>query len=211
MMRVKASRRVKRAFLGGALLTIITVMLMLGSTMAWFQDSKVVINTYTFGNLDVDIMHKQGTSGEIVSATALKFKKCYGTGGLYHEGEFLFEPGATFQLEDVYIKNSGDVPLKYRLEVDKSNITIEGQENLLDAMDIYFRMNNNLYSGEEPQYLDVGETSDPIQIYLHMQEDAGNEYQDLTVSGVVVKVVAVQNEGIPDDQLEAAFQEAAAK
>ena len=55
---MRASRKIKSALFGGALLTIITVMLMLGSTMAWFQDTEVVINTYTFGNLDVDIVDK---------------------------------------------------------------------------------------------------------------------------------------------------------
>ena len=184
------------------MLAAITVILMMGSTMAWFQDSKVVINTYTFGNLDVDIMHKSGE--QIVAATAVSFKKY--DGGLYQEEEFLFEPGATFRLEDIYIKNSGDVPLKYRLEVDRSGAT--GDTELLDSMDIKMEMDGKPYDGETPQSLEADTMSEPIQIYLHMKESAGNEYQDLTVSGVVVKVVAVQGEGIPDDEMEAAFAKA---
>ena len=69
---MRASQKMRRAFLGGALLTIISVMLMLGSTMAWFQDSKVVINTYTFGNLDVDVVDKDGTT---IAATTINFVK----------------------------------------------------------------------------------------------------------------------------------------
>ena len=188
---------------------MISSMLMLGSTMAWFQDSKVVINTYTFGKLDVDIMH-QNTDGQIVSATAVSFKKCYAPGGLYREGEFLFEPGATFQLEDIYIKNSGDVPLKYKLEVDTNGVTYTGERNLLDAMDIYMKMDSEMVSGDTPQTLEAGATSQAVQIFLHMQESASNEYQDLTVSGAVVKVIAVQGEGIPDAELESAFTQAGA-
>ena len=203
------SRKIKRAFLGCAILMIVSSMLMLGSTMAWFQESKVVINTFTFGELDVDIMRRDGE--QIVSATAVSFKKCYGTGGLYAEDEFLFEPGATFQLEDIYVKNSGSVPFRYKLEIDSSGISIQGERNLLEAMDIYMRVDGAMLSGETPQELDVGELSEPISIYLHMKEEAGNEYQDLTVSGAVVRVVAVQRDGIPDDELEKAFTDAEKK
>ena len=117
---MRASRKIKSALFGGALLTIITVMLMLGSTMAWFQDTEVVINTYTFGNLDVDIVDK---NEQIIGATPLQFVKP--GGGEYKEGEYLFEPGATFQLKEFYIKNSGDVALKYRLKLDTTNMTEE--------------------------------------------------------------------------------------
>ena len=75
---MKASRRIKRAFLGGALLTIVTVMLMLGSTMAWFQDTEVVINTYTFGDLNVDIVNAEDKT---IAATTIQFVKP--DGGVY--------------------------------------------------------------------------------------------------------------------------------
>ena len=188
------------------MLAAITVILMMGSTMAWFQDSKVVINTYTFGNLAVDIMKEQDEGYVSAQAQAVKFQKCYDPGGTYEEGEYLFEPGATFQLEDIYIKNKGDVPLKYRLEVVTSGAT--GDTELLESMDIKVEMDGKLYDGETPQSLEADQMSEPIQIYLHMKEDAGNKYQGLTVYGVVVKVVAVQGEGIPDDEMEDAFTKA---
>lgn len=190
------------------MLAAITVILMMGSTMAWFQDSKVVINTYTFGNLAVDIMKEQDEGYVSAQAQAVKFQKCYDPGGTYAEGEYLFEPGATFRLEDIYIKNSGDVPLKYRLEVDRSGAT--GDTELLDSMDIKMEMDGKPYDGETPQSLEAAALSEPIQIYLHMKESAGNEYQNLSVSGVVVKVIAVQDEGIPDDKLDEAFEQAGA-
>ena len=201
---MKASRKIKRAFLGGALLTIITVLLMLGSTMAWFQDSEVVINTYTFGDLKVDIVNEQDV---VIAESPMQFIK---PGGVYQEGEYLFEPGATFQLKEFYIKNSGNVALKYRLELDASGA--EGDTELLDAMDTYATMDGSAFELKtETSTLAAGQKSGPVKIFLHMQEGAGNEYQDLTVKGLVVKVIAVQNEGIPDDQLESAFAEAAAK
>lgn len=205
---MRASRKIKSALFGGALLTIITVMLMLGSTMAWFQDTEVVINTYTFGNLDVDIVKKEGN--QIVGATTLQFVRP--DGGEYEGGKYLFEPGATFQLKEFYIKNSGDVALKYRLKLDTAGAT--GQTKLLDSMEITATMGDD----KTPFQLDsktwtlaVGAKDGPVRIYIHMKKEAGNEYQDLSVEGLVVKVIAVQDEGIPEEDLDKAFNEAKQK
>lgn len=200
---MRASQKMRRAFLGGALLTIISVMLMLGSTMAWFQDSKVVINTYTFGNLDVDVVNENGTT---IAATTINFVKP--DGGEYQADEFLFEPGATFRLKEFYVKNSGDVALKYRLKLDSGSAT--GDIKLLDAMDVYATMGGAPFAlDSETRTLAARETDEAVQIYLHMKPSAGNEYQNLAVSGLIVKVIAVQDEGIPESELAHAFEEAA--
>lgn len=208
---MRASRKIKSALFSGALLTIVTVMLMLGSTMAWFQDTEVVINTYTFGNLDVDIVEKKN-DGQIVGATTLQFVKP--DGGEYQAGAYLFEPGATFQLKEFYIKNSGDVALKYRLKLDTTGAT--GQMKLLDSMTITATMGDgspapSFSLDSETRTLAAGRMDGPVRIYIHMKEAAGNEYQDLSVEGLVVKVIAVQDEGIPDADLDKAFNEATQK
>lgn len=208
---MRASRKIKSALFSGALLTIVTVMLMLGSTMAWFQDTEVVINTYTFGNLDVDIVEKKN-DGQIVGATTLQFVRP--DGGKYEEGKYLFEPGATFQLKEFYIKNSGDVALKYRLKLDTTGAT--GQMKLLDSMTITATMGDgspapSFSLDSETRTLAAGRMDGPVRIYIHMKEAAGNEYQDLSVEGLVVKVIAVQDEGIPDADLDKAFNDATQK
>ena len=207
---MRASRKIKSALFGGALLTIITVMLMLGSTMAWFQDTEVVINTYTFGNLDVDIVEEN--DGQIVGATTLQFVKP--DGGEYQAGAYLFEPGATFQLKEFYIKNSGDVAMKYRLKLDTTGAT--GQKELLDSMTITATMGDGspalpFLLDSETRTLAAGKMDGPVRIYIHMKEAAGNEYQNLSVGGLVVKVIAVQDEGIPKEDLDKAFNEAKQK
>lgn len=207
---MRASRKIKSALFGGALLTIITVMLMLGSTMAWFQDTEVIINTYTFGNLDVDIVEEN--DGQIVGATTLQFVKP--DGGEYQAGAYLFEPGATFQLKEFYIKNSGDVALKYRLKLDTTGAT--GQKELLDSMTITATMGDGspalpFLLDSETRTLAAGKMDGPVRIYIHMKKEAGNEYQNLSVGGLVVKVIAVQDEGIPKEDLDKAFNEAKQK
>lgn len=207
---MRASRKIKSALFGGALLTIITVMLMLGSTMAWFQDTEVVINTYTFGNLDVDIVEEN--NGQIVGATTLQFVKP--DGGEYQDDAYLFEPGATFQLKEFYIKNSGDVALKYRLKLDTTGAT--GQKELLDSMTITATMGDGspalpFLLDSETRTLAAGKMDGPVRIYIHMKKEAGNEYQNLSVGGLAVKVIAVQDEGIPEEDLDKAFNEAKQK
>lgn len=204
---MRASRKIKSALFGGALLTIITVMLMLGSTMAWFQDTEVVINTYTFGNLDVDIVDK---NEQIIGATPLQFVKP--NGEEYSKDEYLFEPGATFQLKEFYIKNSGDVALKYRLKLDTTGAT--GQTKLLDSMEITATMGDDktpVQLDSETWTLAAGAKDGPVRIYIHMKKEAGNEYQGMAVEGLVVKVIAVQDEGIPEEDLDKAFNEAKQK
>lgn len=204
---MRASRKIKSALFGGALLTIITVMLMLGSTMAWFQDTEVVINTYTFGNLDVDIVDK---NEQIIGATPLQFVKP--NGEEYSKDEYLFEPGATFQLKEFYIKNSGDVALKYRLKLDTTGAT--GQTKLLDSMEITATMGDDktpFQLDSETWTLAAGAKDGPVRIYIHMKKEAGNEYQGMAVEGLVVKVIAVQDEGIPKEDLDKAFNEAKQK
>lgn len=205
---MRASRKIKSALFGGALLTIITVMLMLGSTMAWFQDTEVVINTYTFGNLDVDIVDKDEKT--IIGATPLQFVRP--DGGVYKKDEYLFEPGATFQLKEFYIKNSGDVALKYRLKLDTAGAT--GQTELLDSMEITATMGDDktpFQLDSKTRTLAAGAKDGPVRIYIHMKETAGNEYQDMIVKGLVVKVIAVQGEGIPPEDLDKAFNDAKQK
>lgn len=206
---MRASRKIKSALFGGALLTIVTVMLMLGSTMAWFQDTEVVINTYTFGNLDVDIVEKKN-DGQIVGATTLQFVKP--NGEEYSKDEYFFEPGATFQLKEFYIKNSGDVALQYRLKLDTTGAT--GQTKLLDSMEITATMGDDktpFQLDSKTRTLAAGAKDGPVRIYIHMKKEAGNEYQNLSVWGLVVKVIAVQDEGIPDADLDKAFNEAKQK
>lgn len=179
--------------------------------MAWFQDSKVVINTYTFGDLNVDIVDVEETT---IAATTIQFVKP--DGGVYQENEFLFEPGAKFKLKEFYIKNNGTVDLKYRLKLDTSAETVDTK--LLEAMDVYATMGEELFAldlgttetneAADTRTLAAGQKSGPVQIYFHMREDAGNEYQNLAVSGLVVKVIAVQGDGIPDDEMEDAFNSA---
>ena len=210
---MRASRKIKSALFSGALLTIITVMLMLGSTMAWFQDTEVVINTYTFGNLDVDIVEKKN-DGQIVGATTLQFVRP--DGGEYQAGKYLFEPGATFQLKEFYIKNNGDVALKYRLKLDATKATRTGERDLLESMEITATMDENgktepFQLDSETRTLAAGAMDGPVRIYIHMKKEAGNEYQDLSVGGLVVKVIAVQDEGIPAEDLEDAFNGATQK
>lgn len=204
---MRASRKIKSALFSGALLTIVTVMLMLGSTMAWFQDTEVVINTYTFGNLDVDIVDEDE---KIIGATPLQFVRP--DGEEYSKDEYLFEPGATFQLKEFYIKNSGDVALKYRLKLDTTGA--KGQKKLLESMEITATMGDDktpFQLDSKSRTLAAGAKDGPVRIYIHMKKEAGNEYQGLSVEGLVVKVIAVQGEGIPPEDLDKAFNEAKQK
>ena len=174
---MKARRRWKRTLLCGALLMIMYIMLMLGGTMAWFEDQQIVINTFTFGELDVDIVNQ---ADKTLASTAIQFIKP--DGGTYEEDEYLFEPGATFQLKDFYVKNNGNVDFKYRIRLDSSKATGDEDCKLLKAMEFYATMDGEPFELEtETNTLAAGKKSGAVRIMIHMKESAGNEYQNLAV------------------------------
>lgn len=176
-------------------------MLMLGSTMAWFEDHQVVINTYTFGNLKVDIVD---AGCERIGDRNFRFVKP--DDEFYDENEFLFEPGARFCLEAFRIHNAGSVDLQYRLQLASSY----ADDQLLSAMDIYATIGGEPFDMKnDTGFLAAGQYSEEVKIFIHMREDAGNEYQDKAASNLFVKVIAVQGDGIPDEKLDKVFEDTA--
>ena len=102
--------------------------------------------------------------------------------------------------------------LKYRLKLDTAGAT--GQTKLLDSMEITATMGDDktpFQLDSKTRTLAADAMDGPVRIYIHMKKEAGNEYQDLSVEGLVVKVIAVQDEGIPDADLDKAFNDATQK
>ena len=125
----------------------------------------------------------QNDQGKWVSAEGktLNFKAADGRAA----DQILWEPGCTYNLQDVRVINNGNLALKYKLEVTG----IEGDKELnevidwtVDGVDI-----------NEEQHLKAGETSKAITLQGHMQESAGNEYQGLSIDGISITVVATQD------------------
>lgn len=178
------SKHTKRALLASSLSVLLCLAMLVGSTFAWFTDNATTsVNTIESGTLDVDLVDGQGASLE---GKTLNFVKAEGHGS----EPLLWEPGCTYSLPAVYVKNNGNLALKYKLMISG----IVGEAELLEVIDWTITKD-----GEEidlanfQDSLAKAETSGSLVLTGHMQESARNEYQNLSIDGIAITVAATQD------------------
>ena len=169
---------------------VLCVAMLVGMTFAWFTDTaSTAVNKIQAGKLDVELQMKDAT-GNWVNAenTTLNFVKA-------NEGaneEVLWEPGCTYKLPELRVVNKGNLALKYKIAI--SGLT--GDSKLAEVIDWY--SGEELISKEtgmitsEDKVLTAKEEGTPFTIKAHMQENAGNEYQNLSLTGIAITVYATQ-------------------
>ena len=183
-------RATKRALLTSVMALVMCVVMLVGTTFAWFTDTASTgVNKIQAGNLKVDIVDESGNS---LDGKTLNFKDFNG------KTDILWEPGATFFTQGFKIANEGNLALKYKVVV--SGIT--GDTGLLKVMkfDVVSAMTK---TGSEvdfaanpgqllPPTSDTPSVSDTYYLRGHMDESAGNEYKNMTLTGISVTVYATQ-------------------
>ncbi len=188
------SKTTKRALISSALAILVCAAMLIGTTFAWFTDiASTSVNKIQSGTLSVDIVDKEGQS---LDGKMLYFRDVEG------KTDILWEPGATFNLDSFRIVNTGKLALKYKVVINGVN----GNSELLDVIDFTVKKGDAaaeklegwegalLPAGKEAvpdSGVDVGET-DLITISGTMQESAKNDYQNKTLEGVSITVLATQ-------------------
>ena len=196
-------RATKRALLTSVTALVMCVVMLVGTTFAWFTDTASTgVNKIQAGNLKVDIVNKDGTS---LKNESLSFIKAGPTADTGATTEILWEPGCRYLTEGFKIKNAGNLALKWKAEINKEDAKTEvvagsnGKRNmnLLDVIDFY------IVKGTEENApavaienftgtLSAEATSDLYYIKGVMKTTAGNDYQDLTLDGISITVYATQ-------------------
>ncbi len=173
------SKITKRAFVSSALAVLMCVVMLIGATFAWFTSTaSTAVNQIQAGTLGIQLVDEAGNNLE---GTTLNFKKAADGAG----ETILWEPGATYELPAVYVKNNGTLALKYKIAISG----IDGDEKLLEAID--WTVSDTALDADH--HLTAGATSEALTIKGHMQEDAGNEYQNLSLNGIAITVYATQD------------------
>ena len=172
----------KRALLGSIMAMVLCLAMLVGATFAWFTDTASTnVNKIQAGNLDV-VLEMQNADGKWVSAEGktLDFVKAAGA-----ENEaILWEPGCTYELPALQIRNNGNLALKYKVIITGIN----GSAKLNEAIEWTI---GDVAMGAE-QHLAAGE-SNAFTIKGHMKESAGNEYMNESIDGIAITVVATQD------------------
>ncbi|MBQ4037732.1 MAG: hypothetical protein IJC84_06365 [Clostridia bacterium] len=173
----------KRALLLSALSLLLCVSMLIGSTFAWFTDSVSTGNTVIqSGTLDIVLEYSEddGATWKDAEGKTLNFLAADG------RDEILWEPGCTYELPLLRVRNNGNLALKYKIVING----IDGDAKLLEAID--FTANGtavNVFTGHLDTTNAVSET---VLLVGHMKEEAGNEYQGLEADGISVTVFATQ-------------------
>ena len=170
----------KRALLGSVMAMVLCLAMLVGATFAWFTDTASTgVNKVQAGNLDVQLVDENGNSLE---GKTLEFKKAANAA----EGEaVLWEPGCTYELPAVYVKNNGNLALKYKVAITGIN----GSAKLNEVID--WTINDADLSADHS--LSAGATSEALTIKGHMQESAGNDYMNESIDGIAITVYATQD------------------
>ena len=186
----------KRALLTSVMALVMCVVMLVGTTFAWFTDTASTgVNKIVSGNLKVDIIGENSDS----HVEKLNFKKA-ATTDAEAGAEILWEPGCRYLTEGFRIANKGNLALKWKAQVNKGTTAANtGNFDLLDVIDFYL-VTKNADGTETETALDEftgnlkkTETSDVYYIKGVMQTTAGNDYQGLTIDGISITVIATQD------------------
>ena len=203
----------KRALLTSVMALVMCVVMLVGTTFAWFTDTASTgVNKIQAGNLDVELlMYKKITdeSYDYVNISKDKnpiFGSDESTVAQNDNLDTLWEPGKT-QVAYLAIKNEGNLALKYKVALNVTDP--ENSNDLYKVMQYAIvpdaKNDNNMVTGwtegnsvvvgqqevSGEVALDAGATH-YFALLVHMDELAGNEYKNGKVE-FDLTVLAAQN------------------
>ncbi len=217
---MSSKKATKRALLTSILAICLCLVMLIGSTFAWFTDTASTgVNKIVAGNLDVALeMQQKDADGNLewVSAEGqiLKWKQASAAAAgdgtaevdpnsftLVDSTQIFWEPGCTYQLQPIRVINNGNLALKYKIAITG----ITGDKGLNRV--IKWTVNDQDIDTTEKK-LAVG--SDPVVLTIkgHMDEKAGNEYMNMHIDGIGITVYATQDT-VEFDSIDNWYDEAA--
>ena len=186
-----SSKSTKRALLTSVLALLMCVAMLIGTTFAWFTDTASTgVNKIQAGNLNIELQMKDN-NGNWVNAEG-KTLPFLVEGKIPAEGtQILWEPGCTYYVPEVRVVNKGNLAVKFEYVNELLGVT----GKLAEVLEPVFKTpvdTNGEDINIEPEVLKPGEASPAWSFGYHMDENAGNEYQNATATGMCVTVVATQ-------------------
>ena len=173
----------KRALLTSILAICLCLVMLIGSTFAWFTDTaSTAVNQIQSGTLKVDIVNE---AGESIKGKSMSFVN------KDNSSNILWEPGVTFKTPVFQVKNIGNLALKYKLTING----VTGNSKLLEVIkfSVVKEDGTALDLAAFEGYLETANArGEKIYIQGHMEETAGNDYQNKTLEGLGITVAATQ-------------------
>ena len=181
----------KRALLTSVMALVMCVVMLVGTTFAWFTDTASTgVNKIQAGNLDIELQMKDN-NGKWVNAEG-KILPFLVEGKIPADGtQILWEPGCTYYVPEVRVLNKGNLAVKFEYVPEALGVT----GKLAEVLELVFKTPVDSDGNDIDIELDIlkpGEASPAWSFGYHMDENAGNEYQNATATGMCVTVLATQ-------------------
>ena len=195
----------KRALLTSALSLLLCCTMLIGTTWAWFTDSVTSAgNKIQSGTLQVDLLVKGGNT-DYTEYTSVK------TDNKPIFNYDLWEPGYTL-VTNAKVVNNGTLALKFvsaddiasqklaevidvyyaPSEVDVTSRDDVANLNLLGTLKDVFTQGEAVVMNDNLEPKGKENCEDFATIVLKMKEEAGNEYQNQTISAFDIQLLATQ-------------------
>ena len=162
---------------------VLCCAMLIGTTFAWFTDTaSTAVNSIQAGKLDIALEMKVNDGWETAEGRVLSWVKAAGS----ENEDVLWEPGCTYRLPELRIVNNGNLALKYKIRISG----IVGDAELLDVISFTYGDGINI---DAEVSLAPHQATEGFIIEGHMSESAGNEYQNQSIDGIGITVVATQD------------------
>ncbi len=196
-------KHTKKALVSASLALLLCFAMLVGTTFAWFTDSVTSANNIIkSGKLNIDLGIKAAGDADYVSVKTNPDKKAFN-----YE---LWEPGYT-EWVNAKVFTTGNLALKYTMKIVAEGTVSE----LADVIDVYYAplqvakpadrdlsgltrigtlrdaLNGTVVINDT--LIPDTNTEDFATLALHMQESAGNEYQDKSIgTSFSLQILATQ-------------------
>lgn len=200
-------KAVKRSIILCALSLALCVALLVGSTFAWFSDSITNSgNTITAGNLTAKWSYRTLNDDTAAYEPVSEELALFSADTVWQPGE---PHGYDFKLE-----NTGSVDFEWGLAIDLADTAGESQNNLTDVLVVYVNgaqsevgftdgavvINGTLVATDDETTAGTDESSCEFSLAFAIPEDAGNDYQNSSVSFSLTLSARQVNGGWEDSQ-----------
>lgn len=193
----------KRALLTSITALVMCVVMLVGTTFAWFTDTaRTGVNKIQAGNLNIELQMKDN-DGNWVNAEGetLNFLQKRADGTVTQNANILWEPGCTYELPELKVVNKGNLALKYEIAITGA-VDADGDDNL-DSMKLLNVLKFKSVvddTAKENAYgqtiatgtLDANGKEQIIKLSAKMDENADNDYMNMALSNITVTVKAMQ-------------------
>ena len=193
--------KTRKELLASALALLMCVAMLIATTFAWFTDTaSTSVNKIQAGTLDVKLYYQDPADSDWKDAEnkTLGWVQATNADGattmIENSGLPLWEPGCTFTLPKLKIVNEGNLALKYKIII--SGIKGDAELNKVITWTMQLDDEDETLGSEHKlakKVRDESESSDIFTISGHMDENAGNDYQGLSIDGISITVVATQD------------------